>query len=118
MADSTVPDGEALLLPGCGFTPPEGKVFDTWAIGSVNGEKAAAGSSRTFTANTVLYAIWKDAPAVTYTITYNANGGSGTMADGIAPDGEAFVLPGCSFTAPKGKVFDTWAIGSIDGEKV
>ncbi len=38
----------------------------------------------------------------TYTITYDANGGSGTMADGTATENAAFTLPECSFTAPAG----------------
>ncbi len=118
MNNGTAPDKNAFVLPECGFTPPNGKVFDTWAIGSVSGEKANAGASHTFTSDTTLYAIWKDAPQITYTITYNANGGSGTMDSGTAPDKDAFVLPECGFTPPNGKVFDAWAIGSVSGEKV
>ena len=36
----------------------------------------------------------------TYTITYNSNGGSGTMGDGTATENEAFTLPACGFSAP------------------
>jgi len=46
-----------------------------------------------------------------YTISYNANGGSGTMADGTATQGIAFTLPQNVFIAPDGKQFKEWAIG-------
>ena len=118
MRTGSAADGEPFTLPGCTFTPPEGKVFDAWAIGSADGTQAKAGSSHTFTEDTTVYAVWKDAPLVTYAVTYNANGGTGTMTDGIAPDQEAFVLPECGFTAPEGKEFDCWAIGSATGPKV
>ena len=41
-------------------------------------------------------------PGVTYTITYDANGGTGTMADTTNTVAE------CTFTAPEGKVFSKW----------
>ena len=118
MSTGTATDGEAFTLPGCSFTPPEGKVFDTWAVGSIDGPQVKAGDSHTFTADTTLYVLWKDAPLVTYTVTYNANGGAGIMSSGIAPDQETFVLPECGFTAPVGKEFDCWAIGSPAGTRI
>jgi LysM repeat protein len=54
----------------------------------------------------------------TYTITYNANGGTGTMNNGTATENVAFTLPSNSFTAPAGKRFKTWAIGSVSGTNV
>lgn len=56
--------------------------------------------------------------STTYTITYDANGGSGTMASGTATDGTAFTLPANGFTAPTGKQFKCWAIGSAGGTQV
>ena len=50
--------------------------------------------------------------AVLYTVTYDNNGGNGTMTPGNAPVGAPFELPACTFTAPTGKLFMTWAIGS------
>ena len=54
----------------------------------------------------------------TYTITYNSNGGTGTMAAGTAIKDVPFVLPACGFMAPEGKVFDTWHIGGTSGISV
>ena len=54
-------------------------------------------------------------------VTYDANGGSGTMeADSVAVGGE-LTLPQCDFTAPGGKQFKCWEIGSetyAPGEKI
>ena len=54
--------------------------------------------------------------SVSYTIVFDANGGSGSMdqvtvtdAEG---DGESYQLPDCDFTAPDGQEFDCWKIGS------
>lgn len=54
----------------------------------------------------------------TYTITYDANGGSGTMEEETATEGVAFTLAKNGFQAPKGKQFKEWAIGSVDGTRV
>ncbi len=55
----SVSSGEIYTLPDCIFTPPSGDLeFDAWAIGSINGTKAAANSTYTFTADTTVYALW------------------------------------------------------------
>ena len=51
-----------------------------------------------------------------YTVTFHANGGSGTMGDqNIA--GGSYTLPECGFTAPAGKRFAGWAL-SADGQVI
>ncbi len=104
-------------LPPCTFTPPDGKEFDGWAVGSLTAAKNQPGAEITLTQpETTVYALWK---SKTYTITFHANGGSGSMPNDTATHGEAFTLPECGFTAPDGKEFDGWAIGSKDtGTKV
>ena len=52
-----------------------------------------------------------------YTVTFDANGGSGTMPQMTVKEGEKLTLPECSFTPPEGKVFDRWIAGN-PGEKV
>ena len=46
----------------------------------------------------------------TYTVTYNANGGTGTMTDSNSPyaSGETVTVLSNSFTAPTGKEFEAW----------
>ena len=53
----------------------------------------------------------------TNTVTFDANGGSGTMPDMTVKAGEKLTLPECSFTPPEGKVFDRWIAGK-PGEQV
>ena len=43
-----------------------------------------------------------------YTVHFNANGGSGTMADVTAPAGTLIKAPACTFTAPAGRRFIGW----------
>lgn len=43
------------------------------------------------------------------TITFHANGGTGTMVAASAIDGTNYTLPSCTFTAPNGKEFKGWA---------
>ena len=50
------PKDQPYILPECGFTPPEGMVFDRWNVG-------AAGEALTLSGNTVIEAVWMDAPA-------------------------------------------------------
>jgi len=60
--------------------------------------------------------LWLKEPQCT--ISFDANGGSGSMADATANIGIAYTLPESGFTAPSGKEFDKWAIGSISGPQV
>ena len=46
-----------------------------------------------------------------YTISFDANGGSGVMDSRRLFDGKEFVLPECEFAAPEGKEFDRWNLG-------
>lgn len=115
MDDMETKDGK-LVLPACEFAPPNGKIFDKWAIGSASSTVfAAEGTEYTFTADTKVYALWKDVSGsgATVTISYDENGGSGSMSDSTALKGKNFNLPQCKFTPPKGKEFAGW---EIDGK--
>lgn len=45
-------------------------------------------------------------------VTFAANGGTETMADVEVVKGSSYELPGCGFTAPDGKEFKAWLVGS------
>lgn len=48
-----------------------------------------------------------------YTVSFDANGGTGTMADVTGVSG-TYALPICGFTPPDGKQFKAWQIGTIE----
>ena len=116
MADATGVSGD-YVLPVCSFTAPNGKQFKAWSVGGV---EKAAGDTITVNANTTVTAIWENIPVVTYTVSFAANGGTGTMADVTGISGE-YTLPENGFTAPAGKQFKAWMVGSTEkavGDKI
>lgn len=52
---------------------------------------------------------------ILYTVRFDANGGSGTMASIVVDASETFTLPACTFTAPAGKQFCGWKV-TVDQE--
>ena len=53
-----------------------------------------------------------------YTVSFDANGGSGSMDSATGNDAPTYTLPtSCDFTAPEGKVFAGWAL-TVDGDVI
>ncbi len=98
--------GEKFKLPECTFTPPKGKEFAGWL--AVNGKVYPAGDIVSSNNSSVLKATWKDTGAAEVTISFEPNGGTGTMQPMKVKSGEEFELPECTFTPPKGKEFAGW----------
>ena len=96
-------------LPANGFTAPSGKQFKGWSLTT----DGATVTKVDMTENRTVYAIWEDIPVVTYTLTFDANGGSGTMTPIADLTGE-YTLPSNGFTAPSGKQFKGWSL-TADG---
>jgi uncharacterized repeat protein (TIGR02543 family) len=92
-AAQTVRAGNSVTLPGGSWLTRSGYTFGGWtnANGSVN---FSAGSSFMPSGNITLYARWE--AIIIYTVTYSANGGSGT------PPGAQTVQAGYSVTLPGG----------------
>ena len=97
---------ENYTLPECTFTPPEGREFDGWL--AVNGTVYPAGTKVISSYDQSFKATWKDKEAAEITITFEPNGGTGTMQPMKVKSGEGFFLPECAFTPPKGKEFAGW----------
>ncbi len=53
-------------------------------------------------------------PVPTYAVIFDANGGTGTMITADVKEGEEYTLPKCGFTAPAGKQFKAWSVGSSE----
>lgn len=113
--------GEWLKLPECTFTAPEDMEFDAWQKGE---QKAAPGEEVYLDSEAVtITALWKekepepDDPTKPWTITFDANGGTGAMDPVTVPKAEGgttYTLPACGFTAPEGKTFQAW---KFDGKE-
>ncbi len=106
MQPMKVKSGEKFELPECTFTPPEGKEFAGWL--AVNGNVSPAGDIVSSINSSVLKATWKDKEAAEITISFDPNGGTGTMQPMKVKSGENFTLPECTFTPPEGKEFAGW----------
>ena len=93
---------------------PSGQMFDKWVV---NGVVVADANSATTTfvmpaGNVTAEATYKNIPVVTYTVSFDANGGTGSMADATGVSGD-YVLPVCGFTAPNGKQFRLGALAVL-----
>ena len=99
-------------LPANGFTAPSGKQFKGWSLTT----DGAIVTKVDMTENRTVYAIWEEIPVTTYTLTFDANGGTGSMTAKTDLTGE-YTLPANGFTAPSGKQFKGWSL-TADGETV
>ena len=106
MKPMRVKAGVGYTLPECTFTPPEGKEFAGWL--AVNGNVYPAGHDVFSTYDQSLKATWKDKEVTEVTISFDPNGGTGTMQPMKVKSGEYFTLPECTFTPPEGKEFTGW----------
>ena len=84
-----------------------GYTFNGWYTAASGGTKITA-SSTVSTSMTTLYAQWKISA---YTVSFNANGGTGSMTAKSVTIGSSVTLPNCTFTK-SGYVFAGWATSS------
>ncbi|MBQ9103867.1 MAG: hypothetical protein IJY57_02120 [Clostridia bacterium] len=57
---------------------------------------------------------WVEDVPEEFMVTYNSNGGTGSIIGDTVVAGGTFILSDCTFTAPIGKQFAGWAVGSIN----
>lgn len=108
MRDSTCNKGDSITVKRCTFTADSDFVeWNTKADGS--GESYQPADELTPGGNMTLYAIWESTvvDSDTWTIRYNANGGTGSMQENEYADGTQthIATNGFSYT---GKVFVSW----------
>jgi uncharacterized repeat protein (TIGR02543 family) len=105
MADTLANWGIVVSLTPNAFTRT-GYTFAGWSTAADGTVEYANGASYTMPQeNLTLYAKWT---ANSYTLSYNANGGSGTMADKIAYTDQVFNLAANTFTRT-GYTFAGWS---------
>lgn len=107
MEDAKTYDG-IYVLPECTFTAPAHKHFKAW---EVNDREYGEGAIINISGNVSVKALWENDVC---TVTFDANGGSGTMEPIEVNFGEEYTLPACDFIAPDGKEFKCWAIGETE----
>ena len=111
MAPVTVNTEDEYTAPECAFTAPEGQEFDCWTNADGTETYPAGTSLGLLAGDTTLYAKWKDvepAPVTQFTVSFEANGGTGEMSPADVDADAEYTVPGSTFTAPAGKVFDSW----------
>ena len=111
MSPVTVNTEDEYTAPECTFTAPEGQEFDCWTNADGTETYPAGTSLGLLAGDTTLYAKWKDvepAPVTQFTVSFEANGGTGEMSPADVDADAEYTVPGSAFTAPAGKVFDSW----------
>ena len=111
MEPVTVNADAEFAAPECAFTAPEGQEFDCWTNADGTETYPAGTSLGLLAGDTTLYAKWKDvepAPVTHFTVSFDANGGTGEMAPADVDADAEYTVPASTFTAPSGKVFDSW----------
>ena len=114
VAPQNIKAGEKLTEPTPAPTKA-GFTFDGWYEDSTFSTKFDFNTP--ITDNMTLYAKWTENK---YTLTFDANGGSGTMTPVTDLTGE-YTLPANGFTAPAGKQFKAWSVGGVEkaaGDKI
>ena len=92
----------------------------TNAIVKVNGKKITDNCLGFGGGMEIMPVAYVFSAAKTYTVSFAANGGTGTMADVTGISGE-YTLPENGFTAPDGKQFKAWSVGGKEkavGDKI
>ena len=114
----------------------------TISAGSVSGYPTAAGTGKSFTIslddNVTSFTVtlggtagnweiksfditWAGSAVTKYTVSFDANGGTGTMTSQKVEEGEKYLLPDCTFGAPANKTFKCWSVNSVEkdvGEEI
>ncbi|MDR0302062.1 MAG: InlB B-repeat-containing protein, partial [Treponema sp.] len=106
--DMTVIPGDSITLPGGEGLLKDGCLFGGWNTKEDGtGDDYAAGAPFTPEDDADFYAKWIDA-ASALTVTFNANGGTGTKPDISVTSGDSITLPGGDGLSKEGYLFDGW----------
>ena len=111
MDGATVDKGsEYTVLPN-GFTAPDDtQEFKAW---EVNGQEVAPGATIKADKDTVIKAVWKKIPVK---VSYDANGGKGSMDGATVDKGSEYTVLPNGFTAPDDtQEFKAW---EVNGQEV
>ena len=116
---ATIQTGLTGAMTTVTYTANNGYTFPAFSNSTTNGVTLTRASDTVVTVSGTPTAdvniTVPDAAAIpTYTVSFAANGGSGSMASVTVNAGSTYNLPACDFTAPTGKQFKAW---SYDGKE-
>jgi len=101
----TVNSGESIILPNANGLTRNGYTFGGWNTNTNGtGTNYNVGSTFTPTGNVILYARWIG----NVTVTFDANGGSGTIPNQTVNTGSSITLPSSSGLIRSGYTFSGW----------
>ncbi|MDY2987262.1 MAG: InlB B-repeat-containing protein [Peptoniphilus sp.] len=124
MASVKVEKGKEYTLPANTFKPADGKEFKAW---EVDGTEKQVGDKISINKDIEVKALWKEkedsplTPAKKFTISFNSNGGSGSMASVVVEKGKEYTLPANAFKPADGKEFKAWEVEGAEkqvGDKI
>ena len=101
------------------FTPETGYEIDTVKVNDVVTTVSGNTLTLTMDGDKTVVVKYKATPTppptpVTVIITFDKNGGTGTMVDVTKNKGEIYPLPSCGFTPPAGKEFKAWQVDGTE----
>lgn len=113
--DQLVKEGEDFVLPEFTGLEEKGKKFIGWNVGGVNQKPGHIFLTKE---NIDIEPVFEEVIQKQYSVTFEANGGSGRIPTQRVIEKEEVQLPENTFVAPKGKVFDGWIVsGNKDKKK-
>ncbi|MDY6391944.1 MAG: InlB B-repeat-containing protein [Bacilli bacterium] len=110
MSSVTLGIGEPYTLPECDFTYV-GMSFTYWTVNNDTEKQYHPGDKLSLTEDAVIKANWEQL----CTISFDPNGGTGTMDPVSMPISETYIIPACDFTY-EGMDFTYWTVNN-DTEK-
>ena len=94
------------------YTPCSGAEIENLSAG--NYFVRYAGDHNHFASPDAEVTVGEGKPLADFTITFNGNGGSGSMGPVIVKAETNYILPACGFTAPADQEFKAWQIGGTE----
>ena len=97
---------------------PSSDIDDTFSInyGVKAGGATTAGSYQMANSGVITYYLAMDVTCTSYIVAFNANGGTGTMANQVIHEGRAVELEAETFTAPEGASYTDADNNTINGD--
>ena len=110
-------EGTSYKVPECTFTY-SGYHFIYWKLNDANSGNIYYVGDRiqNITGNITLYANWESDSAQSFTVYFEGNGGSGTMANATTL-GSTYKTPTTSTFTKEDYYLKEWALGSVGGDR-